>query len=82
MDTDYARVHDNASRVSAPTMERAQRIEKGSNQNWTITVEPAGNGAVSVTLPETTDCDADGAICTFDKRKLSHSTSVSIAGSS
>ena len=43
-------------------------------------VDPAGNGSVSITLPETTDCDASGAICTDDSRKLSHSTSATVAG--
>ena len=42
--------------------------------------EPRGNGAVTVTLPETTGCDAAGAICTHDQRKLSHATSVPVAG--
>ena len=39
-----------------------------------------GNGAITITLPATTDCAATGAICTDDGRMLSHSTSVSIAG--
>ena len=36
--------------------------------------------AVSVRLPETTDCDASGAICTSDGRPLSHSLSATVAG--
>ena len=59
---------------------RAQRKVQGSNQTWTITVEPSGNGAITITLPATTDCNATGAICTDDGRKLSNSTSVSVAG--
>ena len=43
-------------------------------------VDPAGNGFVTITLPETTDCDATGAICTEDGRTLSNTTSDSIAG--
>ena len=43
-------------------------------------VDPVGNGSVSITLPETTDCDASGAICTEDSRKLSHPTSATVAG--
>ena len=31
-------------------------------------------------MPETTDCDATGAICTDDDRKLSHPTSATVAG--
>ena len=57
---------------------RAQRKVQGSSQTWTITVEPSGNGAITITLPATTDCTADGAICTSDGRKLSNSTSITI----
>ena len=60
----------------------AQRKVPGSNQTWTIKVQPAGNGAITITLPATTDCNATGAICTADGRKLSNSNSVSISGPS
>ncbi len=59
---------------------RAQRKVQGSNQTWTITVEPKGNGAIIVTLPATTDCNDAGAICTSDGRKLSHSLSFTVPG--
>ena len=59
---------------------KAQRKVQGSNQTWTITVEPSGNGAITITLPATTHCDDNGAICTFDRRKLSHSTSATVSG--
>ena len=59
---------------------RAQRKVQGSNQTWTITVEPKGNGAITITLPATTDCNAEGAICTSDGRKLSNSTTVTVYG--
>ena len=60
---------------------RAQRKVQGSNQTWTITVEPSGNRAITITLPQTTDCNATGAICTDDGRKLSNSTTVTVSGS-
>ena len=34
-------------------------------------VTPDGDGAVTIVLPETTDCDAAGAVCTGDGRMLS-----------
>ena len=76
----YERIRDDALTISGGDITNAQRKAQGSNQTWTITVEPDGNGAISITLPETTDCDADGAICTYDKRALSHSTPAYIAG--
>ena len=59
---------------------RAQRKVQGSNQTWTITVEPKGNGAITITLPATTDCTAAGAICTGDGRKLSNSLNFTVPG--
>ena len=77
----YERIRDDAFTISdGDDITGAQRKQQGSNQNWTITVKLLGNGAISITLPATTHCDDNGAICTFDKRMLSHSTSVSVAG--
>ena len=60
-------------------MRNARRQEQGSNQRWTITVRPASaNDTVNITLPETTDCNATGAICTDDDRPLSHSLSATV----
>ena len=76
----YERVRDDAFTIVGGVILKAQRREQGTNQYWTITVKPDGNGAVYITLPETTDCNATGAICTEDERKLSNSTPASIAG--
>ena len=77
----YARIRDDAFTISgASTIVSAVRKTQGSNQNWTITVKPDGNGAITITLPETTDCDDTGAICTYDGRKLSGSTSTQVTG--
>ena len=46
----------------------------------TITVEPNSSGAVTIRLPETSDCNASGAFCTRDGRALSHSLSATVAG--
>ena len=76
----YARIRDDAFTVSGGDTTSAVRKEQGSNQGWTITVQADGNGAVSITLPETTDCDADGAICTADGRKLSALLELVVSG--
>ena len=76
----YARIRDHAFSVNGANIKNAQRKTQGSNQNWTVTVDPTGNGAVTITLPETTNCSNAGAICTDDERKLSHSTSDTILG--
>ena len=76
----YARIRDHAFSVNGANIKKAQRKTQGSNQNWTVTVDPTGNGGVSITLPETTTCNNAGAICTDDGRKLNHSTSDSVQG--
>ena len=76
----YERIRDDALTISGGKIANAQRKTQGSNQNWTITVKPDGNGAITITLPETSNCDDTGAICTYDGRKLSGSTSAPVAG--
>ena len=76
----YARIRDHAFTVTGATIDSASRITQGSNQGWNVEVNPTGNEAITITLPETTDCDASGAICTDDSRKLSHPTSAIVAG--
>ena len=76
----YARIRDHAFSVNGANIKKAQRKTQGSNQNWTVTVDPTGNGGVSITLPETTNCNNAGAICTDDGRKLNHSTADSVQG--
>ena len=64
--------------VTRARRKNPQSAEK--NKAWTITVEPDGNDTISITLPATTSCSSNRAICTGDGRKLSHSTSATVAG--
>ena len=76
----YARIRDDAFTITGGEIDKAVRKEQGSNQGWTITIKPDGNGQISITLPETTDCDATGAICTDDGRKLSTRLELAVSG--
>ena len=76
----YRTLRDEAFNVGGGAVRKAKRRQQGSNQGWTVTVDPTGNGGVSITLPETTNCSNAGAICTDDGRKLNHSTSATIPG--
>ena len=79
----FRRLKDHAFTVDEGDVTRAQRKNPQSadkNKGWTITVEPDGNDTISLTLPETTSCSSNRAICTDDGRKLSHSTSATVAG--
>ena len=76
----YKTLRDHAFTVSGGAVENAGRITKGSNLRWRITVRPDGDGQVSVTLPVTTDCAAQEAICTGDGRMLSNRLEFTVSG--
>ena len=68
--------------VTGGTVKRAKRRPPGSGQGryWTIHVKPDTDGDVTITLPETVDCAAAGAVCMPDGRKLAGSATVTIPG--
>ena len=74
----YRVLREDAFAVTGGTVERAQRQTPGSDQRWTITVKPLGHGDVSIGLPATTNCDAEGAVCTSDERPLSNANSATV----
>ena len=76
----FSVLKSHAFEVDGGTVRRAQRKTRGSNSGWTISIDPQGSQAVSITLPATTDCDADGAVCTTDGGMLNHSTSDTVLG--
>ena len=76
----YKTLRDLAFTMSGGEVLKAQRLDKPSNIRWLITVEPDSNGDVTVVLPVTTDCDADGAVCTADGRKLSNRLEFTVSG--
>ena len=78
----YVTLKSHAFDVTGGSVERAQRTDKPSNIPWRITIKPQGTGDVTIVLPATTDCDAEGAICTGDGRKLSNSLSFTVSGPS
>ena len=75
----YKTVRDASFTVTAGEVTQARRVD-GRRDLWKITIEPDSDEAVTVRLPETTDCDTSGAICTGDGRPLSHALSATVAG--
>ena len=77
----YKTLKFHAFDVTGGTILRAQRMNKPSNIKWRIMVRPDSSEDVTIVLPATTDCEAQGAICTEDGRKLSNSLVFTVSGS-
>ena len=60
----------------------ARRLVHKKNVRWEIKVKPSSDATVTVGLPATTDCNAVGAICTDDGRRLSNSLNFTVSGPS
>ena len=79
-DFSYKTLRDHAFTVTGGEVTRARRLERGKNIRWEIHVRPASSAAVTVVLPVTTDCDAQGAVCTNDGRMLSRRLEITVSG--
>ena len=76
----YTTMRDDAFTVTGGDVTGARRLVSGKNLRWEVTVQPSGNADVTVELPVTTDCAAQGAICTDNDDKLSNSLNLTVSG--
>ena len=76
----YSTLQEHALTVTGGTLPKVRRLEPGKNVGWEITVQPSSNADVTIALPITTSCAADGAICTGDGKKLSSRVELTISG--
>ena len=76
----FATVQNHAFTVTGGSVSNVRRLEPGKNARWEIAVQPSSNADVTIVLPVTTDCTAQGAICTGDGRKLSGRVELTISG--
>ena len=76
----YRTLRDDAFTVTGGAVKRAKRKVQGSNQSWTIHVEPDGWGAVAITLNAGNACTGSGAVCTTDGRQLSNTLTATVQG--
>ena len=74
----YKIMRDLAFTVTGGEVTGARRLAPRSNVGWEIHVRPDGNGPVNIVLPVTTDCTAEGAICTEDRRPLSNRQEITV----
>ena len=75
----YKTLRDHSLDVTDGSVTGARRVN-GSSSLWEITVEPDSGADVAITLPVTTDCGDQGAVCTSDGRKLSNEVKLTVTG--
>ena len=76
----YTTVRDHAFTVTDGSVSNVRRLEAGKNVQWEITVTPDSNADVSLALNATTNCSAEGAICTDDGVRLSGALELVVPG--
>ena len=81
-DFSYTTVRDHAFTVTGGSVTYVRRLEPGKNVRWEITVTPGSSADVTIALNATTDCEANGAICTEDGRPLSATLEFTVSGPS
>ena len=76
----YRTLRDHAFTVTGGEVQEARRLVRGSNTRWETRINPTSNADVTIVLPITTVCTANGAICTEDGRKLSNRLELTVSG--
>ena len=76
----FKTLRDHAFTVTGGTVTRTPRLDPPGNLSWKIHVKPSSDGDVTVVLPVTEDCSAQGAICTGSGRPLSNHLEVTVPG--
>ena len=75
-----AAVRDHVLTVENGEVTAARQTTAVSALRWEISVQPDGQGDVTVTLPRTTDCEDPGAVCTQHGQMLSQDVSTTVNG--
>ena len=65
--------------VEGGTKVRMRRIDK-DNAHRRVTIEPDGDGAVTLSFPETTQCTHTNALCTAEGGRLEEEVAITIPG--
>ena len=76
----YTTLRDHAFTVTGGEVDNARRLEPGKNLRWEITFTPDADADATIALNATTDCAAEGAICTSDNRMLSSGLELIVPG--
>ena len=66
--------------MTAGAVTGARRLARPSSLRWEITVQPASDADLVLALPVTTDCAAQGAVCTSSGKALSERIEATVRG--
>ena len=77
--TSYVTLRDDSLEVTGGTVTEAKPVD-GRSDLWEITFEPDSDADVTVVLPVTADCGAQGAVCTQGGEKLSNRSELTVPG--
>ena len=66
----YRKLQNESLDIEGGRIVRVRRKVRGSNREWQVRIKPSGAAAVTLTLRGDRACDAPGALCTPDGRRL------------
>ena len=75
----FATVRDHVLNVTGGNVTGARRVD-GRSDLWEVTVQPDSTSDVVIVLPVTTDCTAQGAVCTTGNKPLSTRVELTVTG--
>ena len=75
-----AALKDHALETVGGTVTAVAAASEGSTQRWSITVQPDGDGEVTIALGAEAACDDPGAVCTADGQKLHNRAQATVPG--
>ena len=76
----YKTLRDDGFTITGGSVTHVRRLEPGRNIGWKITITPGSDEEVTIVLNSTSDCTAEGAICTGDRRPLSNRLEITVPG--
>ncbi|MCY4450675.1 MAG: hypothetical protein OXC01_01880 [Immundisolibacterales bacterium] len=76
----YRTVRDDLFDVTGGRIANASRLTRGESLGWRLTVQPDGDGAVTVSARATSDCEAAYAVCDAEGRMFDGGLAHTVPG--
>ena len=72
-------LRDHSFQVTNGNVRKVRRVDRRSDL-LEVKIKPSSDADIVVVLPPTTDCEATGAVCTRDGRRLSNQLEATVKG--